>query len=385
MRPRTIGRIQGIEVRLHLSLAVVVCWAAYYWGYAADGGFAGLLYGLLLVAAIFGLVLLHELGHGLMAAQYGVRVRDITLLPFGGVARIEQLPAHPRTEAVIALAGPLTNIALAIAALPLIALWLLVSGHNAEQLFVEYRLASPSIGGFVLFLWLANLMLAVINLLPAFPMDGGRVLRSALSTVTGRNQATKIAVFIGVLFAVIIGAIALAEGEYLIPLVSIVLIGTAFAEGRAVRLEDQMRRLQVGQFAVWERGGIDPTDPLALALRDGPRDVVVTAGGKVLGMLWKADLQNALQRGWLHKRAGELMDRGIVTADSSTSVFDVHLLMSTHNQWTLPITENGSYRGMFSSERFTHVHQFLRSKTPENRHVAAFTGSLTQAIRAFVR
>ena len=250
MRPHTVGRFQDIEVRIHPSIVLVVAWAVYHWGYGAGGGIGQLLYGLLFVVAVFLLVLVHEFGHGLMAKQFGLRVRDVTLLPFGGVARIEKMPASPRTEAMVALAGPMTNVALAVISFPILLIWFLVRGYSSLEVFNNYQLESPSFGGFMLYTFLANLMLAVVNLVPAFPMDGGRVLRALMSSAFGREFATRAAVVTGVLFSVVIAAVALANGDLLIPLIAIFLIAAALAEGRATRLEQQIRRLQIGQFAI---------------------------------------------------------------------------------------------------------------------------------------
>jgi len=385
MRSFIIGTIQGIDIRIHPTMAVVALWAVYRWGIADGYNVSGMLFGIAFVIGIFALVLIHELGHGLMAHEYGLRVRDVTLLPFGGVARVEQMPSNTRVESMVALAGSLTNLAIAAILLPVFLAWIVLSPLSFGEMLQHYRFDTPSIQGFFLYLYLANLLLAVINLLPVFPMDGGRVLRSALTTRLGRIHATQLAVCVTVCFAVVIGAFSLANGEFLLLIVCLMLVVFALAEGRTVRLEEHLRRMHVGQFAVWDRGGIGPSEPVAIALRDGPRDVVVTAHGAVLGMLWKADLQRALQSGSLHKRAGELMDRRIITADAGTSVFDVQTLMAESNQWSLPITENGAYRGMFDSERFAHVNHLLRTRTPERRHFAAFTGSLSEAFRGLVR
>ncbi|MGD9711430.1 MAG: site-2 protease family protein [Thermomicrobiales bacterium] len=385
MRTFTVGQIQGIDIRIHPTMGVVAIWALYRWGIAGGHGLSGMLYGVAFVSGLFTLVLLHELGHGLMAHQYGLKVRDISLLPFGGVARVEQMPSNARVESAVALAGSLTNLAVAVTLMPVLLLWMVFSGQSLGQLLQLHRFDTPSLQSLVLYLYLANLLLGLINLLPMFPMDGGRVLRSVLSELLGRMHATQLAVFISILASVVIGAFALASGELLLLVVCVMLIGFALAEGRAVRIEDHLRRMQVGQFAVWERGGIGPSEPLAIALRDGPRDVVVTAHGAVIGMLWKADLQRALESGGLQKRAGELMDRHIVTADAGESIYDVHSLMAENNQWSIPVTENGVYRGMFDGERFAHVHHMLRSRTPERRHLTAFTGSLSQAFRGLVR
>ncbi len=385
MRIRSVGHILGVNIRWHPSMVLVILWAAYQWGYVAGGSLPSILYGVVFVACVFGLVLAHELGHAAMARQLGLKVRDITLLPFGGIARIEQMPASPRIEALVAIAGPLTNAAIAALMLPLLIVWMVVSGMSSIADLGRYALHDPSFGGFLLYVFLANLLLAVVNLVPAFPMDGGRLLRAGLSTLVGRDRATKSAVITGVAFAVIIGSIALLNGDLIVPLISVLLVATAVAEGRSVRLEQQLRRLQVGQFAVWDNGGLAPTDPIALALRDGARDVVITSNGIVLGMLWKSDLQSALQNGSLGRKAGEIMDRNVVTAEASASIFDVHLLMNEKNQWTMPVIENGTYKGIFSAERFSHVHQYLRSRTPENRHAASLTGSVSQSLRALVR
>lgn len=385
MRSFTPGSIQGIDIRIHPTMAVVPLWAIYNWGIASSHGLTGVIFGLAFVCAIFLLVLIHELGHGLMAHEYELTVRDITLLPLGGVARVEQMPSNTRVETMVALAGSLTNLAIAAVTLPVMLLWIVVSDLSLGGMLQAYRFDTPSIQSFILYLYLANLLLGIVNLLPVFPMDGGRVLRSALSELVGRRHATQIAVFVTLLFSVVVGAFALASGEILLLLVCLMLIGFSLAEGRAVRLEEYLRRMQVGQFAVWDRGGIGPSEPLAIALRDGPRDVVVTAHGVVLGMLWKNDLQRALQNGALQKRAGELMDRQIVTADVETSIYDVQALMAANNQWSLPITEHGAYRGMFDSERVSHVHHMLRARSLERRHFTAFSGSVSQAFRGLVR
>src|SRR5680860_530402 len=143
MRPRSIGHFQGIEVRIHPSMVFVLVWAVYHWGYAARGGLTSIAYGLVFVGAVFTLVLLHELGHGLMARQFHLRVRDVTLLPFGGVAHIEQMPSSPRKEALVALAGPLTNLAVAVVTFPLLVLSFLLKGYSSVSALTSLQLADP--------------------------------------------------------------------------------------------------------------------------------------------------------------------------------------------------------------------------------------------------
>jgi Zn-dependent protease/CBS domain-containing protein len=385
MKSLTIGRIQGIDIKLHPSFLLIALWVIYHWGFRQNYGIAGTVYGLVLVLAIFCLVLLHELGHSMMAHEYGLRVRDITLVPFGGVARIEQMPSRPRAEAMISVAGPLVNLAIALLLLPLLLMVGLASGNSSLQDFAQFGLGDVSLTGFLFYLFLANLTLAIFNLLPAFPMDGGRILRAGVTPFIGRQGATTVAVAIGVTLGVLIGILGLVSGEYLIVLVMAFVILAAFAEGRSVRLEESMRRLRVGQFAVWDRGGVSPDDPIAMALRQGARDLAVTDNGKLVGMVWRQQLVDAMSHGGLQRRISEIMDRHYVAMSSDTSVHDAQRIMSDSSQWTIPVADNEMYRGLFTADRLVHVQRHLTSKTPERRHFSQLSGAIGQTFRGRVR
>jgi Zn-dependent protease/CBS domain-containing protein len=385
MKSLTIGRIQGIDIKLHPSLLLIALWVIYHGGFRQNYGIAGTVYGLVLVLAIFCLVLLHELGHSMMAHEYGLRVRDITLVPFGGVARIEQMPSRPRAEAMISVAGPLVNLAIALLLLPLLLMGGLASGHSSLQDFAQFGLGDVSLTGFLFYLFLANLTLAIFNLLPAFPMDGGRILRAGVTPFIGRQGATTVAVAIGVTLGVLIGILGLVSGEYLIVLVMAFVILAAFAEGRSVRLEESMRRLRVGQFAVWDRGGVSPDDPIAMALRQGARDLAVTDNGRLVGMVWRQQLVDAMSHGGLQRRISEIMDRHYVAMSSDTSVHDAQRIMSDSSQWTIPVADNEMYRGLFTADRLVHVQRHLTSKTPERRHFSQLSGAIGQTFRGRVR
>jgi Zn-dependent protease len=385
MKSLTIGRIQGIDIKLHPSFLLIALWVIYHWGFRQNSGVAGTIYGLVLVGAVFVLVLLHELGHSMMAHEYGLRVRDITLVPFGGIARIEQMPSQPRAEAMISVAGPLVNFALALLLLPLLLMVGLASGHSSLQDFAQFGISDVSLTGFLFYLLLANLTLAIFNLLPAFPMDGGRILRAGVTPFVGRQGATTVAVAIGVTLGVLIGILGLLSGEYLIVLVMAFVILAAFAEGRAVRLEESMRRLRVGQFAVWDRGGVSPEDPIAMALSQGARDLAVTENGQLVGMIWRQQLIDAMSHGGLQRKISEIMDRRFVSVGSDTSVHEAQRIMSESSQWAMPVADAGTYRGLFTVDRLVHVQRHLTSKSPERRHFSQLSGAVSQTIRGRVR
>ena len=178
-----VGRIADIDVYVHSTFLLLLGWVLLQ-HYLAHGDPAEAIGGLAFILALFGIVVLHELGHALAARRYGIRTRDITLLPIGGVARLERMPEDPRQELVVALAGPAVNVALAAGLFLALAL-----GRGPAPVGEVAH-----VGGGVLdqLLWV-NVSLAVFNLLPAFPMDGGRVLRAVLALRLDYVRATQIA------------------------------------------------------------------------------------------------------------------------------------------------------------------------------------------------
>ena len=190
-----LGRAFGIPLYLHWSF-----WLLPLWVVLATQGAGSVELGLSLavVAAAFGCVLLHELGHALTARLFGIGTRDITLYPIGGVARLERLAEKPSQELWITLAGPGVNLAIAV---------LLAIVVSLAALFGPGLVLNSVAGTFLVRLLVVNVIMVVFNLLPAFPMDGGRVLRSLLSLVLGNLRATRIAVSVGVVMAALIGIV----------------------------------------------------------------------------------------------------------------------------------------------------------------------------------
>ncbi|HET7095028.1 MAG TPA: site-2 protease family protein, partial [Thermomicrobiales bacterium] len=314
---------------------------------------------LVLVALVFGCVLLHEMGHAFMAREYGIRVHDVTLSVIGGVARMEHLPTGPRAEAAIALAGPATNVAIATALAPIVLLVGVTHGFASPGDYVLAAFA-PSFDGLAIGLFYANLLIVAFNLLPAFPMDGGRMLRAGLTTVVGRESGTRIAVLVGQGLAVLLAVVSIVWLHSLtLPLIALFIAALAQSEGRAVRIESAMRRMRVGQFALWDMGGVAPDQPLAVALRGGPRDVAVTREGRVVGMLWRNTLLSELGRGGKALTVADAMTKAVVVADVDESVYDVHRRMTACKAWAAPVTEDGVYRGIFTADRFLHVYRQL--------------------------
>lgn len=195
-------RVAGIDLRVHATFFLLLVWFGVV--YFASGGWGAMLTGLSFILLLFACVVLHEFGHALAARAYGIRTPDITLLPIGGIARLERFPDKPWQELVVALAGPAVNVVIALG------LYIVLgSFFNFQDLadIAEGR------GNLLVKLLAINVILVVFNLLPAFPMDGGRVLRALLATRMKNARATQIAATIGQVMAVGFGLLGLLGGN----------------------------------------------------------------------------------------------------------------------------------------------------------------------------
>jgi len=223
-----LGRIAGIDVFVHPTFLLILLLPGVW------------EIGLLTMAAVFGCVLLHEFGHALMARRYGIGTRDITLYPIGGVARLERMPRAPGAELLIALAGPAVNFAI-VAALVMLGVLGLMGGELS---------AAP--GDFLGTLLGINLFLGLFNLIPAFPMDGGRVLRALLSGLTGRATATIIAATIGRILAIVFGVLSLVvtQNPVHVALAAFIFFA-ARAEEAQVLHEERRQRFDGVDQGIW--------------------------------------------------------------------------------------------------------------------------------------
>jgi Zn-dependent protease len=218
-----VASISGIEVRIHLTFLLFLAWI--WVSYYRVAGLAGAVQGVLFVLALFACVLLHEFGHAFAARGFGIATPDITLLPIGGVARLSRIPDEPWQEFVVAIAGPLVNVVIAGALI-------FVVHRSAELQQLEY-LENPRVE-LLSRLASVNVMLVLFNLIPAFPMDGGRILRALLAMTMPYARATQIAAWIGQGLAVVFGIFGLFGNPLLIFIAFFIFAG-AQQEARMAR------------------------------------------------------------------------------------------------------------------------------------------------------
>lgn len=284
-----LGRVLGTEIRLHLTFLLLLAWIGVAHG--MRGGTPAAIEGIVFICLIFGCVLLHEFGHVLAARRYGIATPDITLLPIGGVARLERIPEKPSEELVVALAGPAVNVVIALV------LFVLLGGFPSPELLTEMHEPGQSLLARLL---LVNVTLVVFNLIPAFPMDGGRVLRALLAWRMGARRATDVAATVGQVFAFLLGFLGLLGGNPLLVFVALFVWLGAGAESAAVKLREFSRGMYARDAMITRFEVLPVTarieDAVQLLLSGSQTDFpVVDGGGRLRGILTRSDLIRALK------------------------------------------------------------------------------------------
>lgn len=303
-----IARIAGIDIRLHITFLALLAWIAWS-SYVATGTLAGVLDGVLLICLVFAIIVAHELGHALTARRFGVKTRDITLLPIGGVASLERMPDNPRQELLVALAGPAVNFVLA-AVLALICLPLgydLLPQPSSDAQVVDAQIMAVPL--LVRLVWI-NLTLGLFNLLPAFPMDGGRALRALLALRLSDIRATRIAAGLGQAMAIVFGVVGLFVSPVLVFIALFLWIG-ASGEARVAEVKAVAYEVPVSAAMVREFEAVSPdlsmSAPLRRLLETGQHDFPVVSGGRVIGMLSRESMLQTLAAHGPEISIGEVM------------------------------------------------------------------------------
>ncbi|HKD43696.1 MAG TPA: site-2 protease family protein [Myxococcaceae bacterium] len=342
-----IGTIKGIPIRVHYSFLLILPFLAYQFGllFVSAARHADVppqmiqghpfLWGLGLALALFLSVLLHELGHSLYALRKGGRVQDITLLMIGGVSNITTPPKSPRQEAVMSLVGPLTSLILAVV---FYALKLAAAEFNTFNLqFALFYLAEM------------NLFLGLFNLLPAFPMDGGRIVRAFLTERYGLLRATQIAVGLGKAFAVLFGIIGLFSFNIVLIIIAFFIFVGAEAESRGVLVKAMLGHVRVRDLMSPSRESVSPTtsvyDAAEQMLRDRRLAYPVLEDGRIVGLL----AESAVERVPPHERkitpVGKVM-RGVETVGPDDDLGRALQALSAHDVALLPVVQDGALIGI---------------------------------------
>ncbi len=346
-----LATVAGIGLYVHATFFLLIAWVGItYW---LAGGSAAALSGIAFILALFACVVLHELGHALTARRYGIRTRDITLLPIGGVSRLERIPDDPRQEVWVSLAGPAVNVVIAAA----LYAWLLVS-----QTLRPLSALTMAGGPFLERLLLVNVSLAVFNLLPAFPMDGGRVLRALLAMRMDYVRATQVSAHVGQAMALVFGLIGLFSNPFLVFIAFFVWIGAA-QEASMVQMRTALSGIPVSRAMLTNFQTVAPDDAakrvLELILAGSQQDFPVVdggQGGRVAGVLLRSDVLKALAQRASDWRVRDVMRREFEVVDAADMLDTALARLQSCNCHTLPVTRRGALVGLLTME---NVGEFL--------------------------
>ncbi len=363
-----LGRVFGIDVKMHFTFVLILVWGAF-----AYGGDAGPLYGVMVTLGLFTLVFLHELGHSLAAMLYGIGVKDITLLPIGGVARLERMPEKPLQELVVALAGPAVNVILAMILLPVIVALSLVQGVPLTL----YTFTQPGLVGFLLFLLSANVSLAIFNMIPAFPLDGGRVFRASLGFFTSYQQATQVAALVGRVLAIGLGLVAIFSGQIWLALIALFIFLVGGQEAQAVAARSVLRQARAGQLVAQNTVALPPqvtvgqVASMLFSTRQDDFVVMNPVNGELMGVLPSGALKQALQQGQWDRRVSEIMQpaRHIPTVASTDPLDEVQDRLSQTSSRVAAVYDGLHFRGLISLDDIYRTFRLLSQQAGSGRRV----------------
>ena len=363
-----IAKIFGIPVQIHWSFALLLIWI-FFTSRSQGLGLQETAYLGLFVLALFVCVILHEFGHALTARRYGVGTRDITILPIGGIARLDRMPENPFQEFMVAIAGPLVNVAIALV---LSGVYVISAGANGADLqnlmysvFVRDLPEVDSLFEFFLVGMIAlNTVLAVFNMLPAFPMDGGRVLRALLSIRLGRPMATRIAAYLGQFLAVALAIYGLYNGSLITILIGAFVFFAAAAEYRSVRTETFLARYKVSDIVRTQFTRFFTFDSITMAaqaLQHGfERDFLIfDAGNQAAGVVSEQELLGAIRENQLDQPLENIMSAGVSRITPQQTLKDVLHTFQAQGDTILAVVDNGEIVGVVDQPMVEH---FLRTQ-----------------------
>lgn len=346
-----IARIAGIKILLHWTFLLLLGFIVFS-EIRRGGDATAVLATVGFVVALFGCVVLHELGHSLTARRYGIKTRHITLLPIGGVASLERIPENPRQELWVALAGPAVNVVIALALYPFITSFAPFSESGIGNFATSQ--------GFLHSLFRVNVALVVFNAIPAFPMDGGRVLRALLAMRLGRVRATTIAAGLGRLIAVGFVFFGLFNSPFLV-LIGIFVYFGAYSENVAVQHLDLLRDYTVRQAMMTNFVTLAPADTVQVAadklLSGSDQDLIVVEHDRAVGVMTRLLIIESLRADRGTVAVAAVMNREFETVDIGAGLSDVYDRARRKLNAFYPVLENERFRGVIDQN---NIDEFLK-------------------------
>lgn len=356
-RALTLGRVAGIRVQVHWTFILLILWVTFS-GIWSGTSTAGILWSNLFIIVLFGCVVLHELGHSLTAKRFAIQTKEITLLPIGGVASLEDIPEEPREELLITLAGPAVNIVIAFL------LYLVIPFDFLQQLDenqIQQFFSEISARNFLFLLFYANVLLAAFNFIPAFPMDGGRILRALLSMRLDRVKATQIAANLGQLVAIIFFFFGLLYNPFL-ALIGVFVFFGAFGENVMVQQLTLLKGYKAKDAMMTDITVLDPDDSLEsvveLIISGTERDFIVanSDGHKPVGVVYNQNIIKAMKTKEGPLTVKDVMSSNFDIIAETDELTEIYRKLQSGASSFFPVTDGSRLTGAIDR---TNINEFM--------------------------
>jgi Zn-dependent protease len=365
-----IARIWGIDIQVHWSFVLILFYGAFLYSRDASNVLAGAIYGVIVILLLFVCVVLHEFGHAITAKYFGINVPHITLLPIGGVAQLERMPRKPMHEFLIAIAGPAVNFVLAALLLP-VALLVVSMSMRAGTIWtiipaLMRAAQSMSLAGLLLTLAGTNLLLGIFNLLPAFPMDGGRILRALLALRLQYIPATRIAVLVGRGMAILFAIWGIFGGDILLLLIAFFVYVGGRGELEAVQSRYILKDFSARQAVNKDAHVLYTSEPISRAV-----DYIMTSyqgdfpvydlGHNLVGVLTRPRLVATLRGQGQEGRIVDVMipQARVPVTDAETSLADVWEIMLEARSRVIIVQDQGQFLGLITLDDISELIQVM--------------------------
>jgi Zn-dependent protease/predicted transcriptional regulator len=355
-----LGNISGIKISVHWTFLILIIWIV-LGNLRSGSNFDEILWSVGFVLTIFICVILHELGHALAAQRFKIKTRDIIILPIGGVAQLESIPEKPREELIVALAGPLVNFVISAVLFPFVKL-----GPDMAEMDSLNRVGPMN---FLAALMTINIWLALFNLIPAFPMDGGRVLRALLGFKLTHAKATKIAATVGQVLAIGFVFLGFVSNPFLIFIGLFIFLG-AQTEATYSQSKLLLKGYTVNDVTMREIPTIEEDasikEAVSKLLNSQTRNYLVTKTGQPVGTLSREQIIKALAEKGEGTYIREIEDKDLVVLKSEMPLEEAWRLMQVQKKPLMPVMSDGHLEGVVDEE---NIAEFILIRTAESRNV----------------
>lgn len=347
-----LGTISGIKIKIHWTFFLLIVWIIFD-ELKRGGNTDSILFNIAFLLAVFLCVILHELGHALTAKRFGVKTEKITLLPIGGMASFDKIPESPKQELLIVIAGPLVNVAIAI-----LLYFIIPVEELYNQSFTDaYSIfASFSFQNFLFFLFIVNIGLALFNMVPAFPMDGGRLLRAVLAMTMNRAKATQIATHVGQFIAIIFLLVGLLYNPFLI-FIALFIFLSAYGENQMVQHLELLKDHNVEEAMLLNITTFKLTDSIDLVVNQlisgTETNFIVIDNNVVKGILLHGKI---IENSNKNVTVEAVMNTNFKTVSNEDHLKKVYQLIYNKKQLFIPVTKDGKLLGAIDA---TNLNEYI--------------------------